>query len=497
MIDGLKPYAAMKDSGTTWLGDVPAHWDVRRLGQLGTFTKGRGGNKEDEVSQGIPCVRYGDLYTTHEYFIHQCKAFLTEEKAHKYSPIEYGDLLFAASGETADEIGKSAVNLLASEARCGGDVILFRPRNKMDPRYLGYAADCHPAATQKASMGRGFTVVHIYPGQLKRLQVALPSLQEQAAIVRFLDHADRRIKRYLRAKEKLVALLEEQKQAIIHEAVTGRIDVRTGKPYPAYKDSGVEWLGNVPEHWEVRRLGQIGTLLKGRGGSKEDEVDEGVPCVRYGDLYTTHAWVIAETRSSVAQEKAAEYTFIRFGDVLFAASGETVDEIGKSAVNLITSRACCGGDIILFRPCLQLDPGFMGYAADCRASAEQKARMGRGFTVVHIYPHQIKRIALTIPPILEQSAIARFLNDAVASTTSAIECTNREIDLLREYRARLIADVVTGKLDVRASAAALPEEPDDPDPVEDDWAGTEVGDVDRPDRNQPMETPAIPEEMAS
>ena len=79
----------------------------------------------------------------------------------------------------------------------------------------------------------------------------LPPLPEQTAIVRFLDHADRRIRRYLRAKEKLIALLEEQKQALIQQAVTGQIDVRTGRPYPSYKDSGVEWLGEVPEHWEV------------------------------------------------------------------------------------------------------------------------------------------------------------------------------------------------------------------------------------------------------
>ena len=186
------------------------------------------------------------------------------------------------------------------------------------------------------------------------------------------------------------------------------------KHYPAMKDSGVEWLGDVPAHWDVRRLGQIGTLLKGRGGSKEDEVDEGTPCVRYGDLYTTHTWTITETRSSLAPTKAGDYTPIRFGDVLFAASGETADEIGKSAVNLMRSRACCGGDIILFRARLQLDPRFMGYATDCRAAAAQKASMGRGFTVVHIYPHQIKRVALAIPPLAEQTTIASFLDQVTS-----------------------------------------------------------------------------------
>ena len=234
------------------------------------------------------------------------------------------------------------------------------------------------------------------------------------------------------------------------------------KPYPRMKDSGVaELVGQVPSHWHVRRLGQIGAILKGRGGSKEDEVDEGIPCVRYGDLYTTHDQSIVESRSFVSPANAAEYTPIRFGDVLFAASGETIDEIGKSAVNLMHTEACCGGDVILFRPREPLEPRFMGYAADSRIATLQKARLGRGFTVVHIYPHQIKRIVLAFPPLCEQTAIARFLDRATNRIERYIRAKEKLIgqvasgsgvSLLREYRTRLIADVVSGKLDVRSVA---------------------------------------------
>ena len=234
-------YPDMKHSDVIWLGDVPAHWEVRRLGQIGAFSKGRGGSKQDEQQSGVPCIRYGDLYTTHQYFIHQSRSFIARERSTRYTPIKYGDVLFAASGETTEEIGKSAVNLIQSEARCGGDIILFRPNREISPKFLGYATDSKPAMAQKALMGRGFTVVHIYTSQLKRLYLALPPLLEQTAIARFLDHMDRRIQKYIRAKEKLIALLEEQKQVIIHDAVTGRIDVRTGQPYPAYKPSGVAY----------------------------------------------------------------------------------------------------------------------------------------------------------------------------------------------------------------------------------------------------------------
>ena len=119
-------------------------------------------------------------------------------------------------------------------------------------------------------------------------------------------------------------------------------------PYPVYRPSGVEWLGEIPAHWDVAQLGRFGRFAKGIGGTKQDEVPEGVPCIRYGDLYTSHRHHIQTTRSFVTQTKAADYTPIQYGDILFAGSGETIEEIGKAAVNLIQSPVVVGGDVILF-----------------------------------------------------------------------------------------------------------------------------------------------------
>ena len=216
----LKPYRAYKDSGVEWLGAVPTHWEVRHLGRLGRLFKGGGGTKEDERESGVPCVRYGDLYTHHRFFITSSRACVTPERAATvYTPLRYGDVLFAGSGETIDEIGKSAVNLIRGSACCGGDVIIFRPSVRADPRFLGYASDCSSSARQKACMGRGFTVMHIYSSDLKYLAVAFPPLPEQAAIVRFLDYAGRRIRRYIRHQQKLVSLLEEERTSTTLEAI--------------------------------------------------------------------------------------------------------------------------------------------------------------------------------------------------------------------------------------------------------------------------------------
>ena len=241
------------------------------------------------------------------------------------------------------------------------------------------------------------------------------------------------------------------------------------KPYPAYKDSGVELLGQVPAHWEVRHLGRLGRLFKGGGGTKEDERESGVPCVRYGDLYTQHRFFITASRARVAPDLASTaYTSLRYGDVLFAGSGETIDEIGKSAVNLIRGSACCGGDVIVFRPSIRADARFLGYVSDCPASACQKAHMGRGFTVMHIYSSDLKYMAIPLPPVPEQAAIVRFLDHADRRIRRYIRAKEKLIgraasqgdrgsSLVSEYSARLIADVVTGKADVREAAARLPD----------------------------------------
>ena len=135
------------------------------------------------------------------------------------------------------------------------------------------------------------------------------------------------------------------------------------KPYPAYKDSGVEWIGEVPEHWGLLRLANIGPLMKANGGNKEDDAETGVPCIRYGDLYTTYDDVIRNITKFISPEAEAKYTAIQYGDALFAASGETFEEIGMSAVTLSEAKAVCGGDVIVLRPHKTIDPVFLAYAA--------------------------------------------------------------------------------------------------------------------------------------
>ena len=451
MTAGLKPYPNRRHSGNDWVGTVPGHWEVTRLARLGALSKGSGGNKDDEVPNGVPCVRYGDLYSLHQYFIHQSRSFVDRERSKDYTVIKFGDVLFAGSGETIEEIGKSAVNLMRTEALCGGDVILFRPSRALDAKFMGYATDCAPAATQKSKMGRGITVMHIYGVELKRMVLALPPLPEQAAIARFLDHMDRRIQRYIRAKERLIALLDEYKQALIHQAVTGQIDVRTGLPYEEYKESGVEWLGAVPASWEHKR---IKFLLK--------EVD----------IRSTHG---EETPLSMSQ-------------ALGLVPSDMVER-SLAAASHIGGRLCEEGDLVLnrlkahlavfalarqsgvvspdysvFRRRVPISMPFLELVLKTPALRKELRVRAKGIVegFWRLYTGDFFDIVVPVPAEREQIKIVEHVSRIGSKTSALSENARHEIGLLNAFRARLIADVVTGKLDVREAAASLP----DPDVLE-------------------------------
>ena len=260
-----RQYPCYRPSGVEWLGEVPEHWELIKLGKMGSFSKGGGGSKEDEVEDGVPCVRYGDLYTVHQFFVRSTRANISQESAVQYTPIRYGDLLFAGSGETIEEIGKSAVNLIGYPAYCGGDVILFRPSVDIEARFLGYAADSTQAVYQKSRMGRGVTVMHIYASKLKDLLIALPPVDEQCAIAEYVDRETERIDALMVKMRLLIERLKEQRTALITRTVTRGLPPEAARaagldPSPRLKTSGVEWLGDVPEHWEVKRLKHVASI---------------------------------------------------------------------------------------------------------------------------------------------------------------------------------------------------------------------------------------------
>ena len=457
MIHDLKPYSSMKDTGVPRLGEVPAHWDLVQLGRIGRLSKGIGGTKEDEAPEGIPCIRYGDLYTSHKYHIRASRAFVTEMRAQEYTPVKYGDILFAGSGETIEDIGISAVNLMETPACCGGDVILFRPDIEIDARFSGYAIDCPQSQYQKSCMGRGITIMHIYGDELKRLWITLPPLPEQTAIVRYLDHVDERIRRYVSSKRKRIRLLEEEKQAVINRAVTRGLD-----PNVRLKPSGVEWLGDIPAHWEViplRRLaisrcdGPFGSGLK-----SSHYTDQGIRVVRlqnigHAEFNNSDAAFIARSHYGTLGDHTVEPE-----DLLVAGLGDKHHPAGRACVapSFIVP-AMVKADCFRFRLVRQrINPEFTALQLTATA-VDASSLLSTGATRQRTNLQATAARPIAVPPRREQVVIVEYLEKVTTGIDAAIDRARRQIELLQEYRTRLIADVVTGQRDVRGAAAQLPE----------------------------------------
>ena len=244
MIADLKPYPAYKDSGVRWLGSVPDRWSLKRTKFLFREKDHRAG---DEGGTLLSLTRARGLLPQAE----ASKRIASVEDLSNYRVCRPGDLVMNRMQAWSGMFAVSSCDGVVSpdysvfEATVASEVKFFEHLFKTPLLVAQFAL-------RSKGVGSGFN--RLYEDDFGDVPVPLPPLPEQAAIVRYLDHADRRIRRYIHAKQKLVKLLEEQKQALIHQIVTRRIDVRTGQPYPAYKPSGVEWLGDVPEHWEVRRL---------------------------------------------------------------------------------------------------------------------------------------------------------------------------------------------------------------------------------------------------
>ena len=222
--------AAMQQllTGKTRLPGFSGEWETKRLGELGPFSKGRGIKREDVSDEGFPCVCYGELYTRYKDYILNPVTRIPATVALEALPIKTGDLLFAGSGETAEEIGRCAAYIGKEQAYAGGDIVVLTPSNESSV-YVGYLMNYPTVAIQKTRVGQGDAVVHISASNLAQVRVSLPSIKEQRAIAAVLSDMDAEIAALEQRRDKTRAI----KQGMMQELLSGR--VRLVKPGSAAK----------------------------------------------------------------------------------------------------------------------------------------------------------------------------------------------------------------------------------------------------------------------
>ena len=444
-----------------WLGEVPEHWDMRRVGTVADL---RVSNVDKHVKEGEQPVRlcnYVDVY--HNERISPDVPFMVgtaRRREIRRFRLAVGDVLVTKDSEDWTDIGVPAlVEYAADDLVCGYHLAMLRPnRAFLDGGYLFQALRDSRLAWQFQVAAAGVTRYGLSKNAIRSMRIPLPPLSEQTAIAGFLDHADRRIQRYIRAKERLIELLEEQKQAIIHQAVTGQIDVRTGQPYPAYKDSGVEWLGEVPEHWEVLPLKRwVSTKITDGPHETPDFLPAGVPFLS-AEAVSDGRLDFGRRRGFISQEIHEMYCRKcrpQRDDIFMCKSGATT---GKVAMVETDDEFSVWSPLALIRVDAQrVIAKLLFRVLQSRYLQGQVHDTWSFGTQPNLAMRAMERLVIALPPLDEQRAILGWLDGRLLRSYRTADLARREIELVREYRTRLIADVVTGKLDVREAAANLPD----------------------------------------
>lgn len=449
MIQHLKPYAAYKDSGMPWLGQVPEHWEVLPGRTVFREINDRGHPDEQMLSVTITrgVLRQADLLAN------SSKKDSSNEDKSNYKLVQPGDLVYNKMRAWQGAVGVSAYRGIVSPA-----YIVQRLRSAENlPRYMHFLLRTPLFASEAERWSYGITSDQwsLRAEEFKCIYFSLPPLPEQTAIVRFLDWAERRIRRVIRARQRRIKLLEEYRQTLINEAVTGKIDVRTGQPYPAYKPSGVEWLGEVPSHWEVVPIKRAFSSMD--YGISESGSDSGaIRLLTMGHL--KNGQVIIPDTGGV--DTVDPNLLLSPGDLLFNRTN-SAELVGKVALfSGYESPVTFASYLVRMRPTKENEPEFLNLVLN-DASTLSRARR-EAIPSLHqsnLNPTRYGRLCIALPAKAEQQAILQRLREQTENIDAAIAAARREIELLREYRTRLISDVVTGKVDVREVAAQLPEEP--------------------------------------
>jgi type I restriction enzyme S subunit len=411
----------MKESGSsplippgykqTEVGVIPEDWDATQICDVCALVNGRGFKPYEWQSVGLPIIRIQNLNGSEDFNYY----------SGQYSPkiqIEHGQLLFAWSGSRGTSFGPHIWS--------GGRALLNYHTWKVvvnesvaNPGFLFHALRHLTSFIEDRAHGAS-ALVHTQKWEMEKFLIPIPSsFTEQRAIATALSDVDA----LLSGLERLIAKKRDLKQAAMQQLLTGQTR-----------------LPGFHGEWEVKRLGELGRFLKGSGVKKDEARAGDLPCIRYGEIYTQHNDYVRSFNSWISREVAERATLLQRGDVLFAGSGETKEEIGKCVAFVDDVEAYAGGDIVILRP-TRANSLFLGYFLNAPTVASQKASRGQGDAVVHISASALGSITVSLPSLDEQAAIAAVLSDMDAEL-AALEARRAKT---RDLKQAMMQELLTGR----------------------------------------------------
>ena len=446
MIADLQQYPAMKDSGVPWLGQVPGHWAV--LPNRALFTEVKDRDHPDEEMLSVTITR--GIVKQQTLLEGSSKKDSSNLDKSAYKLVQPRDIAYNKMRAWQGAIGASALRGIISPA-----YVVMRLRNADDlPSYFHHLYRTPQFAKEAERWSYGITsdMWSLRPEHFKMIYTPEPPPDEQAAIVRFLDWANGRLERAIRAKRKVIALLGEQKQAIIHRAVTRGLD-----PSVPLKPSGIPWLGDIPEHWEVRKMkflvSTVGGMTPNKGVGRF--WDGSIPWVSPKDMKREE---VADSQDHITEAALREtnISLVPPPAVLIVVRGMILARTFPTAVTRV--HVTLNQDMKALIPNREVNADYLvklltGVKRELLNLVEEA---GHGTRCLRT--DSWANFGVPLPPRPEQVRISEYLESELTDVNNAISRLEREIELLREYRTRLVADVVTGKLDVREAALLLPDE---------------------------------------
>jgi Restriction endonuclease S subunits len=428
----IERYQAYKDSAVKWLGDVPEHWALQRLKDIAQITRGAILRPVDDP---LYFDKNGEWYylnisdaTKCDKFLYTAKLKLSDLGSRKSARVLPDNIILTASAT----IGKPTINKVKV---CVHDGFIPFKQIKCNIFYLYYFLLNSNIYT---ALGKSNTQKNIYLDEIKTVNIAVPPLTEQKSIAHYLDTKTAQIDRTIEILTQKATLYSNLKQSLINETVTRGLD----KSVPM-RDSGIEWLGEVPEHWKVDKIKRI-TNVK-RGASPRpiddpkyfDDVNGKYGWVRIEDVTRSSKYLL-KTKEKLSSLGASKSVKMKPDTIFLSIAGS----VGKP---IITKINCCIHDGFVYFWGLKQNSDFMFYVFNC---INIYAGIGKIGTQLNLNTEIVGGINIPIPPLCEQKEIADYLDTKTAQIDQIIQTINTQIEKLKELRKTLINDVVTGKIKV-------------------------------------------------
>ena len=427
-------YPAYKPSGVEWLGEVPEHWEVKRIASLYSESVEQGNEELPVLSVSI---HHGvsDSELSEEEM--DRKVVRSEDRS-KYKRVAPGDLVYNMMRAWQGAFGSVVVDGMVSPA-----YVVAKPKSDLPSEWIEYLLRTDFAVNEIKRFSRGITDfrLRLYWDEFKNLRICVPPEEDRVSILRFLDHETAKIDALIAEQQCLIELLQEKRQAVISHAVTKGLN-----PDAPMKDSGVEWLGEVPEHWEVRKVSQLFDAI-GSGTTPKSETvefyeDGVIPWLVTGDLNDS---LLCDCQNRITESAMAQHTTLRLypaGSVAVAMYGATIGKASILDFEATVNQACC----VLPPTALVLNRFLLGFIL---AARKHLLSIATGGGQPNINQEVIRSLRLPLPKLDEQAAIVSHLERSLDEFELLLALSSQQVALLQERRSALISAAVTGQIDVR------------------------------------------------